>query len=51
MMEGLAAAIIILAVLMGSWTFGAVISWILVAKNARIAKDTTQEGEKNANKG
>ena len=48
MMEGLAAALIILAVIMGSWTFGAVISWILVAKNARIANIDHKQESKDA---
>ena len=47
MLEGSAAVIIILAVLMGSWTFGAVLSWILVAKNAQKTTQHNTKRDKN----
>ena len=50
MMEGVAVAIIVGACILSSWTFGAVIAYILVAKNAQKHNTTNHKsGETNAN--
>jgi hypothetical protein len=49
MMEGVAVAIIVGACILSSWTFGAVIAYILVAKNAqKTTQHNTKNGETNA---